>query len=324
MSNVVSDSKPTATPTSGKDLPAVQEQPISKARQIYEFFAPIVLLLVILCAARSSFYDWNDVPSGSMLPTILEGDRVLVNKLAYDLKVPFSTTRIAEWSAPQRGEIVVFFSPEPGHIELWQVVIGILVIGLFAWWAIQYLDAKSSMRWLKGALIFIVAAYLIFMLASDRSGTRLIKRCVGVPGDQLEVQDDMVYINGVPQPWTAFNQASLKYTPSVRPNTTYQYFTETINGHAHAVRVMQPHPYPSWPNFGPITIPPGKFFMMGDNRDDSRDSRYFTTSGNDRTRGTLLFADRSNIVGRASRVAFSLDYKRSYLPRWARFFEALP
>ena len=67
-----------------------------------------------------------------MLPTILEGDRVLVNKLAYDLKFPFTTWHIAQWGGPQRGDIVVFFSPEP-------------------------------------------------------VGTRLIKRCVGLPGDQLQV-----------------------------------------------------------------------------------------------------------------------------------------
>ena len=63
---------------------------------------------------RSSLADWNVVPSGSMQPTILVGDRVLVNKLAYDLKVPFTTWHIAEWSNPQRGDIVVFFSPKDG------------------------------------------------------------------------------------------------------------------------------------------------------------------------------------------------------------------
>src|SRR3974377_1825631 len=63
---------------------------------------------------RSSFADWNDVPTGSMKPTILEGDRVYVNKLAYDLKVPFTTWHIAQWSDPQRGDIVVFFSPHDG------------------------------------------------------------------------------------------------------------------------------------------------------------------------------------------------------------------
>src|ERR1044072_4562551 len=75
---------------------------------------PLLILLWIGFSIRSSLADWNDVPTGSMRPTILEGDRVFVNKLAYDLKVPFTTWRIAEWSNPQRGDIVVFFSPHDG------------------------------------------------------------------------------------------------------------------------------------------------------------------------------------------------------------------
>src|SRR6478609_6453459 len=72
---------------------------------------PLLILALILFSIRSSLADWNDVPSGSMRPTILEGDRIFVNKLAYDFKVPFTTWHIAEWNDPQRGDIAVFFSP---------------------------------------------------------------------------------------------------------------------------------------------------------------------------------------------------------------------
>src|SRR3954466_1154207 len=72
---------------------------------------PLAILAVVLFSIRSSLADWNDVPTGSMKPTILEGDRVFINKLAYDLKVPFTTWHLAEWSNPHRGDIVVFYSP---------------------------------------------------------------------------------------------------------------------------------------------------------------------------------------------------------------------
>src|SRR3954469_11336031 len=75
---------------------------------------PLLILAVILFSLRSSLADWNDVPSGSMQPTILVGDRILVNKLAYDLKVPFTTLHIAEWSNPKPGDVVVFYSPDQG------------------------------------------------------------------------------------------------------------------------------------------------------------------------------------------------------------------
>src|ERR1700758_5522191 len=75
---------------------------------------PLLIVALVLFAIRSSLADWNDVPTGSMKPTIVEGDRVYVNKLAYDLKVPFTTWHIAQWSNPQRGDIVVFYSPKDG------------------------------------------------------------------------------------------------------------------------------------------------------------------------------------------------------------------
>src|SRR5215469_6073582 len=85
---------------------------------------PFLFLALVVFAVRSSLADWNDVPTGSMKPTILEGDRVYVNKLAYDLKVPFTTWHLAQWDNPKRGEIVVFYSPYDGK-RLVKRVIGL-------------------------------------------------------------------------------------------------------------------------------------------------------------------------------------------------------
>src|SRR6266849_1162224 len=88
--------------------------PVRKSAQYLwrEWLKPALLIAAVVFPLKSAIADWNWVPSGSMKPTILEGDLVLVNKLAYDLKVPFSLWRLASWGKPQRGDIVVFFSPK--------------------------------------------------------------------------------------------------------------------------------------------------------------------------------------------------------------------
>src|SRR5258708_27807537 len=83
-------------------------------RFVWEHLRPFAFLTLVLFAARSSLADWNDVPTGSMNPTIMEGDRIFVNKLAYDLKIPFTTKHLATWANPQRGDVVVFYAPTDG------------------------------------------------------------------------------------------------------------------------------------------------------------------------------------------------------------------
>ena len=253
-----------------KNEPAPPEVELGPLMRFWLFIRPIIILVAVLFAVRSSIADWNDVPTGSMMPTIMEGDRIFVNKLAYDLKVPFTTTHIAQWGDPQRGDIVVFFSPEP-------------------------------------------------------EGTRLVKRCVAVPGDVLEVRNNMLLINGVPIGYSPFNPASIKYL-SAKDQAIFQYYTETLGAHVHTMREGKfSHNSNPFRSCGPITIPQGKFFMMGDNRDNSKDSRFFTIDGSDaRYGGQHIFVDRSQIVGKAVAVAISLDLNNYWIPRWSRFFSKLP
>src|SRR4030065_301151 len=88
-----------------------------------DWLRPMVLVAAVIFPFRSVVADWNVVPSGSMRPTIVEGDRIFVDKLAYDLKLPFTTQHLAQWADPQRGDIVVFYAPDSGE-RLLQRVLG--------------------------------------------------------------------------------------------------------------------------------------------------------------------------------------------------------
>src|SRR5688572_12624932 len=91
---------------------------MKRYQRMRQFFrqqiAPLAVIVLVLTSFRSAIADWNIVPTGSMNPSIVEGDRIFVNKLAFGLKVPFTTWHLAHWSEPARGEIVVFHSPTDG------------------------------------------------------------------------------------------------------------------------------------------------------------------------------------------------------------------
>ena len=231
----------------------------SRALRIRVFFRrqimPALVMVLVLCSFRSAIADWNVVPTGSMNPTILEGDRIFVNKLAYGLRVPFTNLEVAHWSSPQRDEVVVFRSPADGD--------------------------------------------------------RLVKRVVGVPGDTIAMVNEVLLINGVPATYAPLPATALSATlPGTQMPHTFT--SERMPGGGSNHVVMATPRLPAMRNFGPITVPPGRYFVLGDNRDNSADSRYFG------------FVPEHNIVGRSSHVAYSLDVDHWPMPRWTRTWETLP
>jgi signal peptidase I len=210
---------------------------------------PVAAVVFVLLAFRSAVADWYDVPTGSMRPTILEGDRILVNKLAYDLRTPFFGWRLASWDDPVPGEIVIFPSP--------------------------------------------------------KDGTRLVKRVIAGPGDTVELRDNVLIVNGIAARWSAMDPSRLSDVP-FGERVGREFVTEQMPGiRAHAVTLTPGAPAPK--SFAPVRVPAAHYLVMGDNRDQSADSRVFG------------FVPRESIVGRSSRVALSLDRARWLLPRWSRF-----
>jgi signal peptidase I len=220
------------------------------ARVWTEWVRPFLFVAVVLGSFRSACADWNDVPSGSMKPTILEGDRIFVNKLAYDLKVPFTTIHLAEWGDPKRGEVVVLWSPHDGR--------------------------------------------------------RLVKRVVGIPGDTIELRGGHLFVNAHAAAYAPLQDKALRLAGYGGGEAVFQ--SESVGGVTHPV--MSGEGFRE--DFPAVTVPAGRYFLMGDHRDNSFDSRYWG------------FAERQRIIGRAMAVALSVDPEHSYRPRWQRFFTSLP
>ncbi len=107
---------------------------------VREWLRPVLPVIILLIAVRSAVADWNDVPTGSMNPSILEGDRVFVNKLAYSLRFPLTRWHLAEFDGPRRGDIVVFISPHDGK-RLVKRVVGV---------AGDTLELRENRLWLNG------------------------------------------------------------------------------------------------------------------------------------------------------------------------------
>ncbi|RKR44690.1 signal peptidase I [Paraburkholderia sp. BL17N1] len=201
-------------------------------------FFPVILVVFVV---RSFVVEPFKIPSGSMVPTLLVGDFILVNKFDYGIRLPITNTKITEGRPLQRGDVVVFRYPKDESVDY-------------------------------------------------------IKRVIGLPGDTVAYQDKQLTINGKPVPETPLPD----YLDDERMGYAKQ-FEEDLDGRKNAILnnpavppfIVGAEDYPYRDNCtynarGVICkVPPGNYFMMGDNRDNSADSRYWG------------FAPDKNVVGRA-------------------------
>ncbi len=204
----------------------------------YRGFALFIVLMIIF---RSALADWNVVPTGSMKPTILEGDRLLVNKTAYDLRIPLTHISVYKFADPKRGDIVIF-------------------------------DSKPA-------------------------DTRLVKRVMGLPGDTVEMRDNRLIINGIEARYSNIEYAA----DAIFAIESYESMSHRIEL-AGGSRLS---------TFGPVQVPNDRYLVLGDNRDNSADSRVYG------------FIPRDEIIGNARTIVLSLDYDHYYIPRADRFLRAL-
>lgn len=216
-----------------------EEQPPRGLLTLVEYsrsFFPVLLFVLII---RSFVFEPFRIPSGSMRPTLLEGDYIFVKKYAYGLRLPVIEMEILETGEPERGDVVVFRLP-----------------------------SESSVNY--------------------------IKRVVGLPGDTIEYVNHRLIVNGEPVPLErALDAADVDAAMPV--------FRERLGEREHAILIANPG---NTAREGIYRVPEGHFFMMGDNRDNSRDSRF------------LGAIPESHLVGEAVRVWMHMDGLE--WPDWGR------
>ena len=224
----------------------------------------VVLFQAFLLAAviRTVLLQPFTIPSGSMIPTLLVGDYLLVNKFSYGYSRYSLPVYNPDWfegrlfgSEPKRGDVIVFRLPSDPSVDY-------------------------------------------------------IKRLVGLPGDKLQVIDGVLNINGKPVPRVAdgmYNSRETDLTGETTPidrSAEVPIYRETLDTGA-TYQTLDLNPFSDGDNTQVFTVPPKHFFFMGDNRDNSLDSRF-----------TVGYVPEENLVGRASFIIFSLGNKTPFLQVW--------
>jgi signal peptidase I len=202
----------------------------------------VLIYLVIKTLLMEAFR----IPSASMVPSLLIGDWLFVNKLAYGPHIPFTRINLPGYRDPQRGDVVVFVSPfQPDEAA-------------------------------RGA---------------DPTPT-LVKRLIGMPGDTLHMRDGLLHVNGEPQR-QGYAAGYTKHDGTITdPLMDWQHRIELPNS-----RFGPPPKVPQLDNWGPLLIPAGNYFMMGDNRHESKDSRYWSVVPRANIRGRPMFVYYSFVGG---------------------------
>jgi signal peptidase I len=213
-------------------------------------FFPVILIVFVL---RSFLVEPFKIPSGSMIPTLLVGDFILVNKYTYGIRLPVANVKVMDMNAPQRGDVMVFRYPEDPSLDY-------------------------------------------------------IKRVIGTPGDKVSYRDKKLEVNG--KAVDVKNVGDYSYVEGGLSFVNARRLTETLGDHPHDILVQPDSPtlqlggvrrFPLRENCEynengfTCTVPPGHYFMMGDNRDASADSRYWG------------FVPERNIVGKAVMIWWNFD-----------------
>jgi signal peptidase I len=225
---------------------ARQRAGIAKEPVVVDYARSFFPVIVIVLVLRSFLYEPFRIPSDSMMPTLIQGDFIFVNKWRYGLRLPVLNTRVVEIGRPQRGDVIVFRKPS------------------------------------EPSVIFI-------------------KRLVGLPGDTVRVDGSRVTVNGRP---SRIDDSGLYSGPKSEQYPLTAVGEEYLGDVTHAVLLDRARPGLD----GEWRVPAGHYFMMGDNRNNSRDSRF----------PDVGFVPEGNIIGKAEAIWLSFNPEPGSFLLWER------
>jgi signal peptidase I len=239
--------------------PFAQRSPL---RRFWENFKALLSALLFFIFLRTFIVEAYRIPSGSMIPSLLIGDWLFVNKLVYGPHIPFTNSNLPGYRDPQRNDVVVFRSP-----------------------------TQVDQPW-------------------DPNPT-LVKRLVGMPGDTIFMRRAMLYVNGRPQPQKFAPPPSDQVFDSVDPLFDWQ---KRVG--LKASRFGAAPDQPSHDNWGPIIVPARHYFMMGDSRYNSKDSRYWSFVPRENVRGQPMFVYYSYDPDSDTPLPFITNIRWSRIGHW--------
>lgn len=254
--------KPPA-PDKPKNVVAAARRPARRRRssgESWEFFKTIIGTVAIFLFVRTFLIEAYRIPSGSMVPALLVGDWLFVNKLVYGPHIPFTSINLPGYEEPERGDIVVFESPP------------------------QY-DQPHDLT------------------------PTLVKRLVAVPGDTVYMRDGLFHVNGMAQ---RLGYGASTTSAEGRGDSSDPLFAWQRQHEVRGSRFGEPPAQPTLDNWGPLVIPPERLFMLGDNRYESKDGRYWGLVPRENVRGRPLFVYYSYEPNPDSPVPWITDI------RWGR------
>jgi signal peptidase I len=286
-----------------------EKQSSNQSQSFLASLGSLAFIIILVFAFKSSILDANNIPSGSMIPTLKIGDFLFVNKMRYSLRMPFTEKELYRFDDPKRGDIVTFAPPNRDKIRALLIALGLSPeLSAYIPPAIEenYIETNSPQKYFGLGNMF---------------SKRFVKRVIGLPGDTIRLSQTQMKANRgdlVSYTFIEYKEKGANsftnYNPQIHPAEKELSDLDNVNAIGKSLFVENKRDFKHFTiegshvgsytffehcsrNGGACKIPEGYYMVMGDNRDDSSDSRFWG------------LVKREDILGKALIIYFSINWK---------------